>query len=127
MQDNGIDPALQQAFAWVEELFEEMQLPGVSRGTFMNRPSLHHLGKSIVGSKDGKSLVVHCPVETKEMLLETEPEVYFQTDHYKGYPALLIRTEKVDKDQLKTRIEAAWRMNATKQQIAAFSKANDSG
>ncbi|MFM7444607.1 MAG: hypothetical protein ACKO2N_11960, partial [Tabrizicola sp.] len=27
----------------------------------------------------------------KEMLLAAEPATYFDTDHYKGYPAVLVR------------------------------------
>jgi hypothetical protein len=115
-----MDRALEQTFAWMEELFDELRLPGVSKSSFMNRPSLKHRRKSIIGSKDGEALVVHCPLEIKELLIEAEPEIYFQTDHYKAYPALLMRPEKVDKKILSTRIEAAWRMNATKSQLAAY-------
>jgi hypothetical protein len=115
-----MDEALRQAFAWIDELFEELRLPGVSKGIFMRRPSLKHRGRSIIGSKDGRVIVVHCPLELKELLFENEPEIYFQTDHYRGYPALLLRPEKVDKDLLRVRIETAWRMNATKRQIADY-------
>lgn len=106
----------------MEELFQEMRLPGVSKATFMNRPSLRHRGKLIIGSKDGETLVMHCPLEIKEVLIEAEAETYYQTDHYKGYPAVLMRPEKLDKEILRTRIEAAWRMNATKAQITEFEK-----
>jgi hypothetical protein len=119
-----MERSLKQAFEWIEELQEELHLPGVSMGTYMNRPSLKHRGKSIIGSKDGKALVVHCPLEIKDVLLEIEPEVYFQTDHYKGYPALLIRPAKVDKDCLRTRILAAWHMYATEAQLAAYQDGN---
>ncbi len=115
-----MDPALRQAFAWIEELHEELRLPGVSKGTFMTRPSLRHRGKSIIGSKDGEVLVVHCPLEIKDLLLEAEPEIYFQTDHYKGYPALLMRPGSLDKEILRTRIVAAWRLTATRQQAADY-------
>lgn len=115
-----MDQAINRTFQWMEEIDQELQLPGVSKCTFMNRPSLRHRGKSIFGSKDGTSLVVHCPLELKELLLEAEPEIYFQTDHYVGYPAVLVRPEKIDKERLRSRIEAAWRMNATQQQISAY-------
>ncbi len=86
----------------------------------MRHPSLVHRGKSIIGSKDGRVIVVHCPLEIKEFLLEAEPEIYFQTDHYRGYPAILIRPEKIDKKQLRTRILVGWEMNATRAQLAAW-------
>jgi len=115
-----MDKAINLAFDWMEEIHRELHLPGVSIGTFMNRPSLRHRGKSIFGSKDGASLVVHCPLEVKELLLEVEPDIYFQTDHYIGYPALLIRPENASKNCLRERIVAAWRMNATKRQISEY-------
>lgn len=115
-----MDQSLKQALEWIEEIFEELHLPGVSKGSFMNRPSLRHRHKSIIGSKDGQVLVVHCPLDTKERLLEDQPDVYFQTEHYEDYPALLIRPEMVDKTTLKKRIEEAWRMNATKQQLSQY-------
>lgn len=118
-----MEPALKKTFRWMDEVLQELQLPGLSKSTFMNRPSLRHRGKSIFGSKDGKSLVVYCPLEIKELLLEAEPEIYFQTDHYIGYPAVLMRPEKVDKERLRERIEAAWQMNATKRQISSYNAA----
>jgi hypothetical protein len=74
----------------------------------------------MIGSKDGEALVVNCPLEMKDILLEAEPNIYFQTDHYEGYPAILMRPEAVDRDTLRTRIIAAWKMNATKSQLASY-------
>lgn len=111
---------LDQAFAWMNEIHAELRLPGVTTGTFMGRPSLTHRRKSLIGSKDGANLVVLCPLEIKEVLLEAEPARYFETDHYKGYPAVLIRPGAIDKASLRLRIEAGWRMRATKRQLAEF-------
>lgn len=113
---------LDHAFIWIDEIFDELRLPGVSKGTFMGRPSLKHRGKSIIGSKDGENLVVHCALDIKELLLDAETDTYFETDHYKGYPAILMRPEQIDKAILRTRIEMAGRMAATKQQLSDFDK-----
>lgn len=59
-------------------------------GEFMKRPSLKHRGKSIIGSKDGDALVVSCPLDIKEVLLDAKPNIYFETDHCKGYPAIAV-------------------------------------
>jgi hypothetical protein len=115
-----VSKALDQAFVWIDEIFDELRLPGVSKGTFMGRPSLKHLGKSIVGSKDGENLVVHRPLDIKELLLDAEPATYFETDHYRGSPALLMRPEKIEKTILRARIDVAWRMAATKRQLLEF-------
>ncbi len=41
--------------------------------------------------KDAETLVFMCAIEAKELLMEAAPEIHFETDHYKGWPALLIR------------------------------------
>ena len=105
---------LERAFRWMREIARELALPGVAEGTFMRRPSLTMRGKSIIGSKDGLHLVIHCPLEEEEMLLEACPGTYFETDHYKGYPALFARPGMLTKPELQSRIEAAWAMHATK-------------
>jgi hypothetical protein len=77
-----------------------------------------------MGSKDGEALVVFCPLEEKEVLLEAAPEIYFETDHYKGYPAILVRPDKIDKRELKHRLKRAWYERATKPQIAEYEARN---
>lgn len=98
----------------------ELELPGTEETTWFGRPCLRVRGKSFVGSKDGKALVVYCHVDEKEMLLEAAPDIYFQTDHYKGYPAVLIRPERIERNELKLRIERAWRMCASKRMLAEY-------
>jgi hypothetical protein len=85
----------------------ELDLPGLEETTGFGRPSLRVRGRSIMGSKNGETLVVFCPLEEKELLLEAVPEIYFETDHYKGYPAILVRPGKIDKRELKHRIKRA--------------------
>jgi len=111
---------LNRAFDWMRAVASELELPGTVEATWLGRPCLRVRGKSFVGSKDGKALVVYCPVDDKEMLLEAAPEIYFQTDHYKGYPAVLIRPECIKRSELKLRIERAWRMCASKPMLADY-------
>ena len=109
---------LDMAFDLVRAAARELDLPGLEEGIWLGRPCLRVRGKSIIGSKDGRVLVVHCPFGDKEPLMEARPELYFETDHYKGYPAVLMRPGKVTKAELKRRIEQAWRMHAPKRAVA---------
>jgi hypothetical protein len=95
------------------ELGDELDLPGLKPGRFMGRPSLHIGSRAIVGSKDGRTLVIHCPLEEKDLLLEKRARVYFETPHYRGYPAILARPGALTRRELKLRIERAWAMHAT--------------
>ena len=56
----------------------------------------------------------------KPFLLESDPETYFTTPHYEGYPAVLIRLERIERDQLAERIEDAWMLRAPKRVADEF-------
>ena len=49
-----------------------------------------------------------------------DPDVFFITPHYEGYPAVLVRLEAVDPAMLAELIEDAWRLQAAKRVVAAF-------
>ena len=46
------------------------------------------------------------------MLIEAAPEIYFETDHYKGWPAVLVRAAKASDAELKACLQRAWRSQA---------------
>ncbi len=53
-------------------------------------------------------LVVMVPLGLKEALIEAEPDKYFETPHYAGYAAMLVRLDAVNDEELLTRLECAW-------------------
>jgi hypothetical protein len=112
--------ALERAFGLMRAAARELDLPGLAEGTGFGRPQLAVGGKWLVGSKDGRSLVLYCPEPEKELLLEAAPEIYFQTPHYEGYPAILARPEMLDVREMKARIQSAWRARAPRRLVAAF-------
>ena len=59
-------------------------------------------------------------LEMKEALLRSKPKVYFTTPHFDGYPAVLIRLEKISVKELKDVIEEAWLARAGKRAVAEF-------
>ena len=95
-------------------------LPEVEEGTWFGTPSLKVRGKSFARMKDRDTLVVLCPLDEKEMLLEAASDIYFETDHYKGWPAVLVRLAKIKAPELKHRLERSWRIKAPKRLIASF-------
>jgi hypothetical protein len=50
--------------------------------------------------------------EEKELILESSPHVYFTVLHYDGYPAVLVRLDRIDREALRERIEDAWLLRA---------------
>jgi len=53
-------------------------------------------------------------LSAKEALLADEPGVYFTTPHFDGYPAILVRLEKIAADELDEVIVEAWLCRAPK-------------
>ena len=62
-------------------------------------------------------LAVRCLMEKKELLLEAAPEIYFEDDHYRGYPAVLVRLDAIDEAELGALLQDAWRRVAPKSLI----------
>jgi hypothetical protein len=56
----------------------------------------------------------------KEALLGDEPDVYFTTPHFDGYPAVLVRLGRIGLADLEELITEAWLARAPKRLAAAF-------
>ncbi|KRA48798.1 MmcQ/YjbR family DNA-binding protein [Devosia sp. Root635] len=103
---------LDQIFARIEQLAGARGLPEVTRSTSYGTPALKVRQKSFVRLKDSATLVLLCPSEQKTLLMEISPEIYFETAHYVGYPAVLIRLDAIADEELSLRLEDAWRFKA---------------
>jgi len=56
----------------------------------------------------------------KEALLSDEPELYFTTAHFAGYPSVLVRLERIGEDDLRELIAEAWLSRAPKRLAQAY-------
>jgi hypothetical protein len=59
-------------------------------------------------------LAVRCRIDRKEMLIDAEPDKFFDDEHYRGYAAVLVRLAKVDQTTLAALLEDGWRIQAPK-------------
>ncbi len=64
--------------------------------------------------RDGATLALRVDRDEKPMMLESRPDIYFQTPHYEGYPGVLVHLDAIDLDELRERIEDAWLIQAPK-------------
>ena len=46
-------------------------------------------------------------LDSKEMLIETDPETFWQTPHYEGWPMVLVRYGSADAERVRATIERA--------------------
>jgi hypothetical protein len=94
-------------------------LPGVEVAPHRGKPWLKVAGKGLAGPcRYPDTLAIHCPLELKEALIEARPDLYYDTDHFSGWPSILVRMAAIDDESLKDRLEAAWRTRAPKRLIA---------
>ncbi|PVM88540.1 MmcQ/YjbR family DNA-binding protein [Caulobacter radicis] len=64
-------------------------------------------------------IAVRCLIETKQMLIEAAPERFFDDDHYRGYPAVLVRLAAIEADELAGLLRTAWTIVAPKSLVKA--------
>jgi hypothetical protein len=75
---------------------------------------------------DGEIVGVRVPdEEAKAALLESEPEIYFTTPHFDGYPSVLVRLERIPRADLEEAIVEAWLSRAPKRVARAWLDARD--
>ncbi len=70
--------------------------------------------------RDGGGLAVRVDRDEKQLLLGSNPDVYFASPHYDGYPGVQIRLERISRDELFERLEDAWLIQAPKRLAAAY-------
>src|SRR3954463_2856038 len=56
----------------------------------------------------------------KRALIESDPDIYFTTPHFDGYPAILARLDALDLAELTELITEAWLNRAPKRLAEAF-------
>lgn len=97
-------------------------LPGVEVGTSYGTPALKVGGKAFARLwEDGATLVLKVPFDVRDHLLANAPTTYYVTDHYRGYPAVLVRLAHTDSAGLSPILEEAWRQVAPKRMLREYS------
>lgn len=90
-------------------------LPGAEVSTSYGTPALKVRGKLFARLwEDGTTLVLRAPDLVRDHLLQTDPVTFFVTDHYRGYPYVLVRLPEITADRMEPLLEEAWRDVAPK-------------
>ncbi len=58
--------------------------------------------------------------EEKGVLIAAEPDTFFTEPHYNGYPAVLVRLDAIENDELAELLTDAWRCAAPRRLVAEF-------
>ncbi|HTK71761.1 MAG TPA: hypothetical protein VL331_04605 [Croceibacterium sp.] len=98
-----------------------LTLPGTTPLTKFNWPvaGIAANGQSFLfpGHERDTSFAVAIDLGTVDMLKETEPESYWQSKHYEGYPAVLVRYASPDPERVRRVIEQAREQAAAKRPV----------
>jgi hypothetical protein len=77
-------------------------MPEVEEGTSYGTPAWRHRGKLLARlHQDGQSIVLKVGNETRDHLLQADPQTFFVTDHYIGYPTVLARLDRLSAADLR--------------------------
>jgi hypothetical protein len=100
-----------------------LAFPGVEEGLSYGTPGFRVRGKFLARLwEDGETLVVKCGDDERDFRMKADPETFFTTDHYRGYPTVLVRLAKVTEVDLQEVLEQAWRLHAPKRLVAEYGR-----
>jgi hypothetical protein len=98
-----------------------LALPGVEEGPCYGTPGFRVRGKFLARLwEDGETLVVKCGDDERDFRLQADPQTFFITEHYRGYPTVLIRLARVHRTDLRDILEQAWRLQAPKRLLREY-------
>jgi hypothetical protein len=116
-------PSVARTFARAVKAAKATKLPGIEQGTSYGTPSLTVRGKFMMRVKDPDKFAFRCTMEEKTFLMKAVPSIYFETDHYAGWPVVLVRAVASDAE-LAHCVERAWRAQAPKKLKAGHDPAS---
>ena len=107
--------------SWDEVAAFAMTLPEAEMGTSYGRPAVKLRGKGFVyPGREPDSFAIPVPLPEKEILIDTDPDTFWETDHYRGWPAVLVRYGSPARERIEALIARAWWDRAGKAQRSAF-------
>jgi hypothetical protein len=96
--------------------------PEVEDGTSYGTPALKVRKKMLVRLReDGDSLVMpSVPLDEREMLVDSQPKMFYFTEHYRDYPMVLIRLSKAKRASVEPFLRRRWRELASKAAVRTY-------
>lgn len=104
-----------------------LTLPDVELGTAYGAPALKLRGQTFAcmtthKSSEPGSLAIWMSFDDRDLLIGSDPDVYYLTPHYEPYPCVVVRLSRVHKDALKDLLWMGLRFVSAKGRTARPSK-----
>ena len=91
--------------SWERAVAFALTLPDTELSTSYGKPAVKTAsnGRAFLyaGHEDKTSFGVAIDLDTVEILKETDPDTFWQTPHYEGWPAVLIRFDSQDQERVR--------------------------
>ena len=107
---------------WSDVVALGLEFPGVELGGSYGTPALRVRNALLCRLRtDPDALVLRViDIGERKALMQDQPDVFFSTPHYDGYPYVLVRLDAVDSGELAELIEEIWRLRAPKRLVAEY-------
>jgi hypothetical protein len=93
-----------------------LSFPEANEKPSYGKPSFFIAKKFFTRLRDEDASIVWIvgSIDERDHLLEMDPKTYFITEHYRDYPAVLVRIARIDKTMLRKMLERRFRAIAPK-------------
>ena len=119
----SLTPEYEACWDSLKALALALDLPGVEAAASGN-PALKAHGKLWVWwSPHEDAPVFKVPFEERDFLIEVDPGRFFFTPHYRNYPMVLVRPDKLDLDWARANLIKVWRAQAPRRLLKAYDAA----
>lgn len=97
--------------SWDDAVAFALSLPGTELAKSYGKPAVKVAANSraflATGHEPETSFVVEIDLDTVEILKTTDPDTFWQTAHYEGWPAVLVRFGSRDPERVREMIARA--------------------
>jgi hypothetical protein len=96
--------------------------PEVEDGSSYGTPALKVRKKLLARLREDNDglVMLGVPLDERDMLIESQPKIFYFTDHYRDYPIVLIRLSKAKRAMVEPLLHRRWRELASKSAVKAF-------
>lgn len=104
-----------------------LSLPETSEKPWFGTPGFRVKDKGFLrirSEAEGGLVVFVSDLGEKEALLASDPDKFFTTPHYDGYPAVLVNLPAISVEELEELITESWRLRAPKRVLKEFDAAH---
>jgi hypothetical protein len=101
---------------WNEPVAFALSLPDTELSTSYDMPAVKVNGRAVLytSREADTSFGISIDLDTIEILKETDPDTFWQTPHYEGWPGVLVRYGSADPERVRAMIERSREWNAAR-------------